>query len=97
MVAAYTKQSTLSQALRKTFDGKHPCCLCKVVEAGKKSQDQTPGLRLESKWDCVLSESDGYLFVKRVDGLRSVRIFRGEPRFEIPPVPPPKPARPLFA
>ena len=41
MVASYSQNSTLREALLKTFDGKHPCALCKTISAGKKSEKKT--------------------------------------------------------
>jgi len=48
MLADNLQSASLSQALTKTFDGKHPCPLCKVVAAGKaaeKKSDFTPQLK----------------------------------------------------
>jgi hypothetical protein len=44
MTVSYAQtESSFSVALEKTFDGKHPCPLCKIVDAGKKSeQKETP-------------------------------------------------------
>ena len=41
MVINYSQGTTLKEGLCKTFDGKHPCCLCKMVQAGKKSENKT--------------------------------------------------------
>ena len=38
MAVTYSKDSSLSQALEKTFDGHHLCKLCKIVRAGKKAE-----------------------------------------------------------
>lgn len=38
MVVSYAKDSTISEALQKTFDGEHPCPLCKKIEAGVKTE-----------------------------------------------------------
>jgi len=29
---------SVKEAVTETFDGKHPCCLCKAITAGKKSE-----------------------------------------------------------
>src|SRR6266436_3092918 len=51
MVITYSQESTLTDALGKTFDGKHPCALCKQIakekKAQKKSDRQLEGKRLE--------------------------------------------------
>ena len=40
MVINYSQGTSLKEGLSKTFDGKHPCCLCKMVQAGKKSENK---------------------------------------------------------
>ncbi len=41
MVASYSEHAPLAEALSKTFDGKHPCCLCKAIDAAKKSEKKS--------------------------------------------------------
>ena len=31
---------SFTEAVEKTFDGKHPCCLCKAIATGKKSEQK---------------------------------------------------------
>ena len=38
MAVSYSQSSTFKEALVKTFDGRHPCKLCQVVQQGKKSE-----------------------------------------------------------
>src|SRR3954467_3820383 len=38
MVVSYSQTDSIGIALVKTFDGQHPCKLCKVVQAGKSSE-----------------------------------------------------------
>lgn len=38
MVVTYAQDAPLSTAIAKTFDGQHPCKLCKGIAAGKKSE-----------------------------------------------------------
>ena len=38
MIVSYSEKSPLKMALAETFDGKHPCPLCKAIAAGKKSE-----------------------------------------------------------
>ena len=51
MFASHLQSDSLVQAFDKTFDGQHPCCLCKAIAAakqsGKKSAAVIPGLKLE--------------------------------------------------
>jgi len=53
MVINYSQDGTVGEALAKTFDGKHPCCLCKMIQHGRaneKKPDQqqaNPALKLD--------------------------------------------------
>ena len=38
MVIDYSKRAPLCRAIAQTFDGKHPCSLCHVVNKGKDSE-----------------------------------------------------------
>jgi hypothetical protein len=41
MLAENLQSASLSRALVKTFDGKHPCPLCKAVAAGKAAEQKS--------------------------------------------------------
>ena len=41
MLASNLTRASLSVALQRTFDGKHPCALCKVVAEGRKSEKKS--------------------------------------------------------
>ncbi len=41
MLAENLQTSSLHNALERTFDGKHPCCLCKQIAAGKQSEKKS--------------------------------------------------------
>lgn len=46
MVASYSRDASFTDALGKTFDGKHPCKLCTSIKKGRaeeKKQDQERG------------------------------------------------------
>src|SRR5467141_4067274 len=51
MVVNYSQSNSIKVALRKTFDGQHPCQVCHTVASGKKSerkeQTQAPAKKLE--------------------------------------------------
>jgi hypothetical protein len=38
MLADNLRQQSLTEAVTQTFDGQHPCCLCKAIAAGKHSE-----------------------------------------------------------
>jgi hypothetical protein len=41
MLAGNLRDVPLAVAVEKTFDGKHPCALCKQISAGKKSENKS--------------------------------------------------------
>jgi hypothetical protein len=41
MVVSYSQDATLKEALVKTFDGQHPCVLCKEIAKGKRSEKKS--------------------------------------------------------
>jgi len=41
MLAGNLQERPLTEAVCCTFDGKHPCCLCKEIAAGKQSEKKS--------------------------------------------------------
>ena len=41
MMISYSQEGPVAEAVSKTFDGNHPCDLCKKIAKGKQSQKQT--------------------------------------------------------
>jgi hypothetical protein len=41
MLAGNLRTHPVCEAVTCTFDGQHPCCLCKAIAAGKKSEKKT--------------------------------------------------------
>lgn len=42
MIVDYSAQDGLVSGAAKTFDGAHPCCLCKAIAEGKKQESKEP-------------------------------------------------------
>jgi hypothetical protein len=40
MILQNAKQTSFCEAVKRTFDGAHPCSLCHIVNKGKTSQDK---------------------------------------------------------
>ena len=51
MLAHNLRTQSFEEAVARTFDGKHPCCLCKAIAAAKKSEKNSaatpPSLKQE--------------------------------------------------
>jgi hypothetical protein len=41
MVVSYSQEAPLKEAVVMTFDGKHPCSLCKQIAQGKRSEKKS--------------------------------------------------------
>jgi hypothetical protein len=57
MLVEFSSKSSFSEAVDKTFDGEHPCHLCKVVEKSKSEDEKKPLLKVEMKWEVALPAS----------------------------------------
>lgn len=54
MFVSYSRQASLTEAIIKTFDGNHPCCLCKIVRQGKASENRKESQKPENKLESFL-------------------------------------------
>ena len=52
MLVQYSQQAGLKAGLAQTFDGEHPCAVCKAIQDGKKhEQKKAPLLQVQLKQD----------------------------------------------
>ncbi|MDB6027144.1 MAG: hypothetical protein JWM68_3367 [Verrucomicrobiales bacterium] len=89
MTFSFSQECSIQQALTKTFDGKHPCQLCKVVRAGKKAEATDESKVEFQKVDLLSDAILTYQFpeaVRQKSSLATTRVFRAE----TPPSPPPR-------
>jgi hypothetical protein len=49
MVRDYSQNQSLSQALKKTFDGNHPCPLCRYIQKEKAAQNSAKTIPVSLK------------------------------------------------
>jgi hypothetical protein len=54
MLVQFSNQGSFSEAVDKTFDGDHPCHLCKVVKKSKSEEEKKPVIKAELKWEVAL-------------------------------------------
>lgn len=90
MLVTYSQNAALGEAVKKTFDGEHPCDLCLLVKRGRSEEKRREALPLAKKLDAVLVPS-----VPRTMRFAQTVKFptveqRVEGRLECPPVPPPR-------
>jgi hypothetical protein len=90
MLADNLRTTTLAEAVQKTFDGQHPCCLCKQIDFAKKSEKKVefPGWIKKLEFDVkrtsfTFSAPQNFFLVPDFnDSLRAVA--------HKPPTPPPR-------
>ena len=90
MLIEYSKHTTLRQALSQTFDGDHPCAMCRGINAAQHSpkKQQTPSV--VSKPDLICS-TRSFEFIRAFEQLEFPRSSaRFSEQRESPPVPPPR-------
>ena len=56
MLISYARDGSLIEAVSKTFDGAHPCPLCKAVENGQKQDQEKSANAPMKKLEAVLAE-----------------------------------------
>jgi hypothetical protein len=54
MTIDYSQTDRLAVALKKTFDGKHPCDLCRLISNEKSSEQKKTVVKFETKLDLML-------------------------------------------
>ena len=90
MLAENLQSTSLSQALVKTFDGKHPCPLCKAVAAGKDAEKKSD-FTLELKKLEFPPASERFVLVAPMQFKLSPQTnFSAEVLLQEPPTPPPR-------
>ena len=59
MIVDYSARDGLIEGAKKTFDGEHPCCMCKAIAEGKKKESPDNKLPQGSQGlvlkECVLT------------------------------------------
>jgi hypothetical protein len=89
MLADNLQTASLSEALTRTFDGKHPCAMCKGISAAKKSEKKAEFPTLGTKLEFV-SERPAFVFSAPADFHLLTALPAALTSWtEAPPTPPP--------
>jgi hypothetical protein len=90
MTVSYSQGASIATALEKTFDGKHPCPLCKLVKKGQATERNGHMLQLDTKFEFTVSADARVLYpMGRFPHLVGVDSF-ALARVDAPPLPPPR-------
>lgn len=90
MLADNLRMHSVVEAVTCTFDGKHPCCLCKAIAAGKKSEKKNEfSLQLKKLEFPPASELFVLIAPSRFEILPPANTF-ADSLTQTPPNPPPR-------
>jgi hypothetical protein len=92
MLADNLRRDSLAQAVAHTFDGRHPCPICKAIAAGKKSENKSESALHFKTLEFPPTPKDFALTVPARFGLPVCADLAAESLSESPPTPPPRAA-----
>ena len=92
MLVKYSRANGFARAVVMTFDGKHPCRLCQLVQEGqaKERQQPQPNLDPEKKLDLGLPPDLSAFLFPSERGACFLSETSPACRSEAPPAPPPR-------
>ena len=90
MAVSYSQDSPISEALKRTFDGHHPCQLCKVVQEGKKTEKKSEVLKPGTKVDYWVTSLTWFLPSEVLRPSFQPCTLPSSHSAEPPPIPPPR-------
>ncbi|MFO1500111.1 MAG: hypothetical protein U1G07_17265 [Verrucomicrobiota bacterium] len=93
MFASFAQTGTVHEALVKTFDGSHPCSMCKFVKNAKHGEKKEQSINPDGKLNLMLTVSLSSLNPPTAyTWLLPLRDNTWLGRTEAPPLPPPRAA-----
>jgi hypothetical protein len=90
MLADNLRNDSLAQAVTHTFDGQHPCPICKAIAAGKKSEKKSELAPHLKTLEFPPATEDFALIVPACFALPSCADIFARTLSEAPPTPPPR-------
>jgi hypothetical protein len=90
MIVSYSQKSGVMTGIKKTFDGNHPCDLCKLVSKAKSEQKTQDVTQVQAKLDFFLVNQLEFVAKPMPRALLPHFPAIAELLFEVPPIPPPR-------
>jgi hypothetical protein len=90
MLVERTQAASFGEAVKTTFDGAHPCAMCKRINDGKQKEQQPEQALLKVKLDVICERALVAVFPPRIDAEFAQTEMSGERRAERPPLLPPR-------
>lgn len=95
MVHDFSKTGSLTEAVGKTFDGKHPCAMCKKITKARASEEKAPAtVKVDKRSEAFVASgrSEVPMPLARAIVYGPAPFVTMPERFSAPPVPVPIPA-----
>ena len=90
MLAENLSHGSMSQAVSRTFDGQHPCPICKAIAAGKKSEKKKDSALQLQKFEFPLANENPALTAPCPYQPPPPSVAFPKVQIQRPPVPPPR-------
>jgi hypothetical protein len=90
MLADNLCHDSVAESVAKTFDGEHPCCLCKAIAAAKKSEKKTEAVSPTLKIEYPPVAEKLILLPPTQFELQTTKNFFADLLSSPPPLPPPR-------
>lgn len=91
MIVSYSRENSVARSVAMTFDGRHPCTVCRAVERGASTQSDSQGMeRPVPKLDLAAPEAESWVLASPA---RAIPAGGGGLKSGVehaPPTPPPK-------
>jgi hypothetical protein len=90
MLACNLQTQSFAEAMTHTFDGRHPCCLCKAIAAAQKSEQKSAATPPSLKQEYTPLAGTIALFPPSQFSLLPEDNFSAASFSSKPPLPPPR-------
>jgi hypothetical protein len=90
MVVRYSQQVSLTQAVAQTFDGEHPCNLCKRISAARHSEKKSDAQSVTVKPDLICATRRIILLPRSTNFLFAIVEMSASLLAHSPHTPPPR-------
>ena len=91
MLVSYSRGGHIVAAVTKTFDGRHPCTLCKEIQRAKSSEPQPErAMEVENQAAFVAPALVAMVRNEGISWRLEIPEWHGEVRAEQPTAPPPR-------
>ena len=90
MLASNLQAHSISEAVSDTFDGKHPCPLCRAIAAAKKSEKKSEAVPATAKMEFPpVATKFTFISLEPISAF-SLAELSAASSFQKPPLPPPR-------